>query len=196
MTEEEKAQKDLEAQLAKSDVKVSGDAADKMKENILKVQSDQPWLGVGVHDVKVTGVELTQAKTGTLGVKLTVANDDGKNEVTMWLSERALPYTIENISRIGVHNTPEEKREALRNAMTNINSAKDAYEVVKGKFVGFQCWLSVRESKTDTYTDKNGETKPSLDRNLLSYKPKETQTQAIARVMDGGEPLKVSDLPF
>lgn len=196
LSEEAKLQKDLEAQLATSDVKVDSNATEKMKENILKSGSGEPWLGLGVHDVKITSVELRQAKTGTLGMNISVANDDGKNEVTMWLSERALPYTIENVSQIGVHNTPELKRAELRNAMINVTSAKEVYDIAKAKFVGFQCWLSVTESKTNTYVDKNGETKPSIDRRLTGYKPKDTASQRISKEMGGGEAVNVADLPF
>lgn len=187
-------QKDLEKLLAKDDTKVSSEDVAKMKENILKAGAGGNWLGVGVHDVEITGVELTQAKTGTLGIKFTVENDEGMNEVTMWLSERALPYTIQNISAIGVHNTPEEKREKLRTLMANVTSAQEAYEIAKAKFVGFKAYLDIKESKTQTYTNKYGETKPSLERNLRAYKPKVTVEQVLSQ--DGGEKVDLDEVPF
>jgi len=196
MSDEAKLQKQLEDALAKSDVKVAGDAADKMKENILKARDGMPWLGVGVHTVTITNVELTQAKTGTLGVKFTVTNSEGKNEVTKWLSEGALPYTIENLSAIAVHNAPEDKKADIRNAMTNVNGAKQVYDIAKAKFVGYQCWLSVKESTTQTYTDKNGVERPSQEKNILSYQPKETPAQYAAKVEDGSNPVDLSALPF
>jgi hypothetical protein len=185
-------------ELETNDVKVAGDAANQMKENIMKAGTGEPWLGIGVHDVKITAVELTKSSKGNLGINFIVGNEDGKNEVTMYLSEAALPYTIENITRIAVHNMPEDKKTPLREAMANIVSAKDIFGVAKEKFVGYQCWLSVREGD-DEYTNKNGEVKKSLKRNLLSYKPKETDTQAAVKSTGGGTAVPAStipDLPF
>lgn len=206
--EAEVSQADLFGQLEKSDVTVDKKKAEEMKENILNDKGAANYLGIGVHDVTVTSVELTQAKTGTLGIKFNVENADGKNDVTMWLSEAALPYTIENVSRLMVHNAQPKNKDAARNHMSNIVSAKELFETVKqtieerqgkGK-VPFQCWLSVREARDgSTYTNSQGEEKPSLERNLLSYAPKATATQAAVQAT-GGEIVTDKDtlegLPF
>lgn len=200
-------QKDLFGELEKSDVKVADDAAEKMKENILNDKGGANYLGIGIHDVEVTSVELTKASTGTLGIKFNVENDEGRSDVTMWLSEAALPYTIENVSRLLVHNATEANKEAARNHMSNVVSAKELYEVVtttlearaknKAPFVAV---LSISEDKSGrTYTNKDGEVKPSLVRNLLSYRPKETAVQS-AVAATGGELVADKDtidgLPF
>jgi hypothetical protein len=198
-TEEEKLQASLFAQLEKEDVKVADDKVAQMKENIEKASTGQSWLGLGVHEVFVKSIELTQAKTGTLGMKFTVENEEGKNEVTKWLSEGALPYTIENVSRLIVHNTPEDKKTAARNHMANIVSAKDIVAIAKEKLIEGQVWLSVKD-KGDTYTDtKTGELKPSYDRDLLSYKPKQTQEQAVAELVSKSKdasPEEKLNIPF
>ncbi len=204
-TEEEKQQADLLGQLEENDVKVSKDAAETMKENILNDKGGANFLGVGVHDVVVTSVELVQAKTGTMGIKFLVENAEGRSDVSMWLSEGALPYTIENVSRLMVHNADEDKKDAARNFMSNIVSAKELFSTVvetlkvRGEKKPFTAYLSIREAKDgSTYTDKNGEQRPSLERNLLSYRPKETATQqAVAAT--GGElvaPDSLEGLPF
>lgn len=204
-----KEQTDLFSQLEKNDVKVADDAAEKMKENILNDKGGQNYLGLGVHEVTVTSVELTQAKTGTLGIRFNVENADGRSDVTMWLSEGALPYTVENVSRLMVHNAKEENKQTARIHMANISSAKELFETVKqviderqaANTTPFVCFLSIREAKDgSTYVNKDGETKPSLERNLLSYKPKETQVQAVAKAT-GATPvskdeLGINNLPF
>lgn len=195
MAEQELSQKDLEAQLAASDVKVTGDKAKEMKENILKAGTGKQWLGVGVHEVFIMDVELTQAKTGTLGLKFKVENAEGQSEVTMWLSERALPYTIDNVSRLVVHNTGDDKKDAARTFMSNVASAKEVVAVAKEKLTDGVAFLSVKESKTNTYTNKNGEEKPSLERNLLAYAPKPT----VEQTMGGGTEItkeNIGNLPF
>lgn len=104
----------------------------------------------------------------------------------MWLSEGALPYTIKNVSALVVHNTDADKKDKARTFMANVVSAKELFNIAQEKLIQAQCWLSIRESKNgDTYTDKNGEEKPSLDRNLLSYQPKETPVQAVAKATGG-----------
>lgn len=200
-SEEQKQQASLFAELEKNDVKVADDKAAEMKENIMKASSGASWLGLGVHEVLIQAIELTKASTGTLGMKFVVENEDGKGEATFWLSEAALPYTIENVSRLVVHNTPEAKKAEARTFMSNLTSAKELVEVAKAKLIDGQAWFSVRESKTETYTNKEtGEIKPSLDRNLLAYKPKETTEQAVAKAVGGtGAPVtndEKLDIPF
>lgn len=203
-SEEEKLQASLFGELEKNDVTVADDTAEKMKENILNDKGGQNYLGLGVHEVVVTSVELAKASTGTIGIKFNVENDEGRSDVTMWLSEAALPYTIENVSRLMVHNAPEDKKTDARNYMSNITSAKSLYgtvvealktrEKLKKPFAAF---LSIREDQNGrTYTNKDGDVKPSLVRNLLSYKPKETPTQTVAKET-GGEVLPPdTDIPF
>lgn len=188
-----KEQQDLFGELEKNDVSVPKDAAEKMKDNILNDKGGANYLGIGIHDVTVTAVELVQAKTGTMGMKFLVENAEGKSDVSMWLSEGALPYTIENVSRLVVHNAEEAKKDAARTMMSNIVSAKELYNVVQEilatlekKKTPFVAYLSIREDKNGaTYKDKDGNDKPSLDRNLLSYRPKETPVQSAVAATGG-----------
>lgn len=197
---EQDNQKELLEKLAKSDVKLTGEAAEKTKENIQNDKGGGSYLGVGVHEVYIEGIELFEAKSGTLGLRINVENEDGKNDATFWLSEAALPYSIENISRLVVHNTPEADKATARNFMSNITSGKELFEIAQKKLDGGIAYLSVRESKTQTYTDKNGEIKPSLEKNLLSYKPKAEPQQAVAKAMGGAEKVSeeidLNEIPF
>jgi len=199
-------QANLFGELEKNDVKVTDDAAEKMKENILNDRGSANYLGIGVHEVVVTSVELTQAKTGTLGMRFNCENEDGQGRVTMWLSEGALPYTIENVSRLMVHNAADDKKDEARNYMSNIVSAKDLFETVQETLKvrkeknPFKAFLSIREARDgSTYTDKNGVERPSTESNLLSYRPKETPTQSVVKAT-GGEVVTDKDtlegLPF
>ena len=202
MSEEEKLQKELAKELEKNDVQVADDAAAKMKENIMKDNNTQ-WLGLGVHEVSVDKVDLTRAKSGTLGMKFTVSNADGQSEVTMWLSQAALPYTIENCSRLVVHNAEQDKKDEARNFMSNILSAKDLFNTMtnmleqrKKANKEFACWLSVRESKTQTYVNKKGEEVPSIERSLLSYKLKEEAKTVATNMVNSSEAIDTSEIPF
>lgn len=198
-TDDEKAkaaeQKDLFAELEQSDVKVADDAAAEMKDNILS-GGGGAYLGIGVHDVFIKSIELIKAKSGTLGLKFIVENADGKNDATFWLSEAALPYTIENVSRLVVHNTADAKKDAARTFMSNITGAKELVDVAKEKLIDGVGYLSVKASATQTYTDKDGNVKPSLEKSLLAWRPKETPAQSAATVLGGGEPVNPSELPF
>ena len=203
-TEEEKKaaaeQASLFGELEANDVKVADDAAATMKENILKARAGGAYLGIGIHDVFIQSVELFKANSGTLGIRFNLENEDGKNDVAMWLSEAALPYTIENVSRLVVHNTPEDKKADARNFMSNIVSAKQLFEVAKEKLTDGVAVLSIREAKDGSvYKDKDGNEKPSLDKNLLSYKPKETPVQSTVAKAGGGEsltPKEKLEIPF
>jgi len=194
-TEEEKLQAELLDELSKTDVKVNKDKAAEMKENILS-NGGGAYLGIGVHEVFVKSIELIKANSGTLGLRFTVENADGKNDATFWLSEAALPYTIENVSRLVVHNTEDAKKDAARTFMSNITSAKELVDVAKEKLIDGVGYLSVKASATQTYTDKDGNVKPSLEKSLLAWRPKETPAQSAATVLGGGEPVNPSELPF
>lgn len=199
-TEEQKLQASLFGELEKNNVKLAGDDAAKVKENVLKAREGGNFLGLGIHDVFIESVELLKAESGSLGIKCNVESEDGKNNAVFWLSEKALPYTIENISRLVVHNTPEDKKDAARNFIANITSAKAIFEVAKEKLVGGVGVLVVTESKTRTWTNTTtGEVKPSLETNLQTWKPKaDAQQAAVAAVGGGGvidEKTKLQ-LPF
>lgn len=196
-TDEQKLQASLFGELEKADVKVGGDVADKMKENIANDRGASNYLGLGIHEVYIQTITLVKANSGTLGMRLDVENEDGKSDATFWLSEAALPYTIENVSRLIVHNTAEDKKEAARNFMSNIVSAKELFTVAQEKLIEGVAFLSIKESKTQTYTDtKTGEIKPSMERNLTSWKPKEDVAQTAAAIMGGGTPAPKGNIPF
>ena len=202
MSDAEKLQKELAKELEQANVKVAKDAAAKMKENILSGNSGN-WLGLGVHEVSVDKIELTRANSGTLGMTFTVSNADGKTEVTMWLSQAALPYTIENCSRLVVHNAEQSKKDEARNFMSNILSAKDLFDTMvqmleqrKKAKKEFTCWVSIKESKTQTYTNKDGEEVPSIERSLLSYKPKEEAKTVVTNMVNSSEGVDLSEIPF
>lgn len=205
-TEEEKLQASLFGELEKNDVVVDKDAAEVMKKNILEDKGGASYLGIGIHDVVVTSVELVQAKTGTLGIQFNVENENGQGRHRLWLSEAALPYTVENVSRLMVHNANDDKKAEARLYMANIVSAKDLFTTVQETLKArektkkpFVAVLSIREAKDgSTYTDKNGIERPSTETNLLTYHPKETQVQAVVTAT-GGEVIPtegLGNLPF
>lgn len=197
-TEEQKLQALLFDELEKSDVKVSGEAAEKMQENIKNDRGNQPYLGVGSHNVVVSSVELIKANSGTLGMKFNVENSDGRGNATMWLSEAALPYTIENVSRLMVHNAPEGKKDEVRVFMANVNSAKEIFSIVAEtlktrakKNLAFEAVLNVTEDKSGrTYTNAQGEVKPSLNSSIQTWHPKETVVEKVIETTGG---TKVDD---
>ena len=206
MAEQEVTQADLLGQLEKDNVKVDKSTAEVMKEKILSDTGGKSYLGIGVHEVTVTGVELAQAKTGTLGLQFNVENEDGQGRHKMWLSENALPYTIESVSRLLVHNAAEDKKDEARNYMSNIVSAKEVYAVMVNTLAArektgkpFEAVFTISPAKDgSTYTDKNGVERPSTETKLLSYRPKETAVQAVVQAT-GGEALPkdvLGNLPF
>lgn len=199
-TEEQKQQASLLGELEKNDIKVKGEAAEQMKSNIENDRGAGNYLGLGVHEVFVESVELVKANSGTIGMQVNVENEDGKGRATFWLSEAALPYTIENVSRLIIHNTAEDKKDKARTYTSNIVSANEIFNVAKEKLDGGVGYLSIKESKTQTYTDKKtGEIKPSLETNLTPWKPKADTQQAAVKAVGGGTPINEetkSEIPF
>lgn len=188
-----------------ADTKITDEQAKEMEENIMKDDFKQ-YLGIGIHEVEVDSVELFEAKTGSVGIKFNVSNDEGESDVVFWVTQGALPYTIENISRLMVHNAREEKKDDARKMMRNTRSAKELWDIVeatiqarKKQKLPFKGYLSVRYDEKNTYTSKTGEEKPSIVRNLMAYRPKETpsQAKAVAKdVVEKSDKVDLADLPF
>lgn len=153
----------------------------------------------GIHKVIVTGVvhqDMGDKEYLEVGIK----GEGGETgEVRMYLTEKALKYTINTIRAIFVHNVSEADKQAARDA---VNACKTTEEFAKlcETLDGKECWYS--KSKTGTqYTNAQGELKDSYSNNLFGYEPKPSRQEQVAqKVKDfmGGEVTKdnLEEFPF
>lgn len=92
--------------------------------------SNQNIIGIGRHDVKVVGVEITQSMMGSYGIELSFQTQEGASITdTLWLTKKAIPMTMEKLK--GAFGFNGELRE------------------VKSQVMGKKCTIAVGEEKTD-----------------------------------------------
>lgn len=207
----DKAQKDLLNELQKENIKMSTQAIDDLQKRLENLENH--YLPKGVHDVEIEKVELMKSTNGTYGMKFFVKNQEGNGSAVYWLSENALLYTIENCTRLLVHNVEDEKKKAgIRDYFSIITTASEVFEAMyksieraKKEKKPLKGVLVIEEDESRTYTNNKGEEKPGLNSSLLWYKPEvdkkpkaKMSVKSIADIFndDGVEEIDTSDVPF
>lgn len=159
------------------------------------------YFDEGIHEVIVQGVVLNTDNPEKEYLEVGVIGSEGQSaDVRMYLSEKAMRYSIDTIRKIMVHNVAEDKKEAVRKA---IDACKTTEELTKlaQKLEGMSCWYSKFKTGT-TYTNSQGEVKNSYSNNLFGYEPKPPkhiqQAQAVQDLMssDAQKPFDPNDFPF
>lgn len=142
------------------------------------------YFDLGVHKVKIGLVEFGTTDDKREYVEFTVVDDlEAENpkeaKARLWFTtDKAIKYTFNIIRGIFVHNTPEAKKQAIRE---KVDAVKDTDELEKlcQLLVGKEAWLEVSEDPTRTY-EKDGEQKPSINRNITGYEPTPRKVSAPA----------------
>lgn len=159
------------------------------------------FLNEGVHDVVITSARFDKNANGKVFVEVDVVDDSNrKGSAKIWFEGGAIPYSINTIRTIFVHNADsKEDKDKLR---AYFKSPKDLYEIsqILPKLEGKQCWYS--SQKTDeTYEAKDGTTKHRYENNVWGFeptlKPRDERHQDIAPSEDDLEKeVDLSEIPF
>lgn len=152
------------------------------------------YFGPGVHEVHITGA--TRGKTpnkGTEYVEFELEGEDGEGTATLWMSEKAAPYSIARMAQVAVHNKASETdKQKVRDAFMKITDSDEIDDKFLEKFEGMQAWILTEE-------DTSGAQKPGggyyLRNNLYSYEPTVKKTTA-EDIMPGGQSISTDDVPF
>lgn len=132
------------------------------------------WFGFGVHKVKIMLIENGgTGKDEKEYVEVTVVGNNGEEETArVWFTtDKAANYSFNVLRQIYVHNAPEPKKDEARTAFDALTTSDELVELMQ-KCVGGECWFTKYESPDRTYTNQAGETKKSIDKNIMGYEPK------------------------
>jgi hypothetical protein len=175
----------------------------KFNEEILSGVDHKPakYFGVGNHTVKIGLIAGGTTEAGKEYVEFTIFDEednDREGTARLWFSsEKAAKYSVSIISGIFVHNTKEEKREVLKTALKKLTDTDALLEIAQKKLIGKEAFYVVEEDPIRTYTNKDGDTMPSVNRNIYGYQkdaPKEkVDTSTNKEIMGGGE--EVAEFP-
>ena len=134
------------------------------------------YFGYGVHSVQIAEVTLGGTDEGEkefIEIKVVDPGDlDVEDAARVWFtSDKAINYSFNVLRQIFVHCAPENRKDDARELFDKINSTDDLVAVMQ-KCVGRQCWFTKYPSPDRTYQNAQGETKPSVDKNIMGYEPK------------------------
>lgn len=151
----------------------------------------------GVHKVKIDSIERDNMDDGRafLTVKVT-GEDDQEGTARLWLhTEGGAKYSLSILSGIVSHSKKTEADKAkVRESFKAINDTDELDSKFLARFKGLEAWYEVE--KTDrTYTNADGETKNSYNRNVYGYEPKPKKV-TVEDIMGGAESISSNDIPF
>jgi hypothetical protein len=145
----------------------------------VKEFSDNNWLGFGRHKVQIGFIEQgftdDDPENGKEYVEVTVLGPNEEEDTArVWFTtDKAANYSFNVLRQIYVHNAPEDKKEEARATIDAVKSTEELVATLSEKLVGGECWFTKYPDPTRTYTAADGSTRPSINKNVYGYEPKE-----------------------
>lgn len=135
---------------------------------------EQTWLGFGVHKVKIALIELAETDAKKEYIEVTVLGENEEEDTArVWFtSDKAANYSFNVLRSIYVHNAPEAKKDAARDAMDGVDGTESMVKLLNEKLIGGECWFTKYPDPTRTYTAQDGSIKQSINKNIYGYEPK------------------------
>ena len=152
----------------------------------VKEEKSFNYFEQGVHKVQISGIEFgfTEDKEEKEFCEVTVVdpeNGEKTDSVRLWFhTEGAQAFSFSTLRAIFVHNAPEDKKDGVRERFNGLNGTEELEAACKKMLPGKECWFSIYESETRTYTDDNGNVRKSFDKNITGYEPKAKATATAA----------------
>ena len=161
-----------------------------------KKELSNDYFEIGVHKVQIMLVNFGKTDDGKEYVEFTVTDPETQTKegtARLWFTtDKAIGYTFNIIRGIFVHNSPEDKKQAIRE---KVDAVKDTTELDKlcQLLIGKEAWYEISEDETRTYQNDKGETKPSLNKNITGYEPTPKKVSAPAAPETNAAPVSDGD---
>lgn len=153
------------------------------------------YFSEGVHKVKITAVIGGTTEAGKEYFEFTLKGDGGEEGTArLWWTEKAMQRSFDTVKKIFVHNTPDDKKDAIRAEVDKCNDTDSLLKLAQA-LKGKEAWYQVERTET-TYVAPSGEVKNSYNRNIYGWEPKPKQMTAAQLL--GGTPVDTApdDIPF
>lgn len=152
---------------------------------------ENSFLGIGVHEVKITDMKFDKSSTGKIYLSVDVEKDGASGNARLFFSDEAKKYSIDKVRSIFVHNCEsEEDKQKIREFFKTIADLSDLNKIIS-KLVGKSCWYK-NEKLEETYVDKNGDEKHRYNKDIAGYEMKIKSSDKS----NLGEPIDLSEIPF
>lgn len=128
----------------------------------------------GVTPVQITLVTEEEPDNGApfLEVSVIEPQSGAEENVRLYMSDNARKYTFNTIKAIAVHNVPEDKKDAVRSAIDNVEDSEAFVNLINEKMIGNEAWFTKYYDPERTYTGKDGKSYKSVNTNLWGFEPK------------------------
>jgi len=150
----------------------------------------------GVHKVTIQLVEADKTQDGKEFFEFSLLGEEGEEGTArVYWTEKASPYSFNTVRDIFVHNTPEAKKQAIRDKVDATSNTDELLKLCATNLIDKECWFKVEKTGTQ-YTNANGELKDSYNKNIYGYevKMKKTTEQILEDI--SGDPVDLSEIPF
>lgn len=140
----------------------------------VKEFADSNWFGFGVHKVQIAEIGLGHTDDDKEFVEIGVVGENGEEDTArVWFTtDKAANYSFNVLRQIYVHNAPEDKKDAARDAMDGVKDTEDLVDKLQEKLLGGECWFTKYPDPQRTYQGTDGQTRPSINKNVYGYEPK------------------------
>jgi len=155
------------------------------------------YFALGIHKVQIATVVQGETDDKREFFDFTVVDDlnspdPTSTDVRLWFhTDKSIKYSFSIIRGIFTHNAPEGKEDAVKEKLSKIDDTDELIKLCEKALIGKEAWLEIAEDPTRTY-EKDGETKPSINRNITGYEPQPKAVSAPAATATAG-PAKSED---
>jgi len=163
----------------------------------LSKRGNSNYFSEGVHEVLIQKAERGTTDAGKDYVEFTViGHADEEGTARLWFStEAGSKYALSIMAGVAVHNKQtEEEKAGVRTAFKAIDDTDKVDTKFLAKFKEMDAFYMVQQSDR-TYTNAQGETKNSYDRNIYGYEPK-MKAMTADQLISSGTPVSTDDVPF
>lgn len=156
------------------------------------------WFSEGVHPVVIDTVERKVNANGTPYLEFTVISDEDPDitgTARLYMSERALPYSLRTLQGILVHNAKTDIDEEKIRAY--FHSLDDTDKLDLKKYHAAKAWYRVEKSGS-VYIGTDNKEHDSYNRDIFSYEPKMSKRaeSVVDTTFVQTESIDISEVPF
>lgn len=164
----------------------------------LATRGDTKYFSEGIHEVAIVKAERGK-HNGKEYVEFKLEGENGETDTArLWFTtDKSAKYALSIMAGVAVHNKDSEaEKEGVRSAFKKITDTDQVDNKFLAKFEGMVAFFQVAKSDTRTYTDASGETKPSYDKNIYGYRPKEKVDHIAEAKAEMLKPIDPNEIPF
>lgn len=141
---------------------------------VKEILDGNSYIPFGVSEVKLNIATADKTDSGKEFIEVHVVDsEDREDSARIWFTtEKAANYGFNILRAIIIHNTPEDKRDAMTAKISKLPDTDALAALLNETCTGKQLWFTKYYDETRTY-ERDGKTRRQINRNVYGYQPKE-----------------------